>query len=105
MDGTANGQVPGCTNDNAWPAPLLPCVYPLTGRLIRELVDLLPVYLDHEPARVSDSRIRRRVAVAAVSLLQTVTQGWDRYHHHCHISDSSLFSFNPLSSFWNPTSP
>lgn len=65
MDGTANGQVPGDTNDNAWPAPLLLCLYPLAGRLIREVVDLLAVYREHEPARVSDSRIRRQVAAAA----------------------------------------
>lgn len=66
MDNTANGQVPGYTNDNAWPAPLLLCVYPLTGRFIRELVDLRAVYLEHEPARVSDSRIRRQVVVVVV---------------------------------------
>ncbi|UKZ62780.1 uncharacterized protein TrAtP1_004012 [Trichoderma atroviride] len=34
-------------------------------RFIRELVDLLAVYREHEPARVSDSRIRRQVAASS----------------------------------------
>ncbi|KAL7927491.1 hypothetical protein ACQKWADRAFT_276899 [Trichoderma austrokoningii] len=49
--------------------------------LYEKVVDLLPVYLEHEPARVSDSRIRRQVVV---TVLYT-------NHHRRHISDSSFF--------------
>jgi hypothetical protein len=112
MDGTANGQVPGRTNDNAWPAPLLLCVYPLAGRFIREVVDLLvlAVYLEHEPARVSDSRIRRQVRTCIMHHVSCIM-----YHASCiqsllqfrlsHLRFFFFFFFQNALFFWHQTSP